>query len=158
MLLQFEHWRRPRGTLSSRQTTLLTAACTQTAKAARCPPSTAAPTPAPNQSRTSRPTERSCAWSPARLRPRRVLQTDSFWPPAPRLLLYVRARSCLLTPVQETRWRLCERGAIMYKMLLPSFFSGKHPVTPFVAPATTSKTPKVRQLCSFEGLYAFQTS
>lgn len=65
--LQFEHWRRPRGTLSSRQTTLLTAACTQTAKGARCPPSTAGPTPAPNQSRTNHPTERSCARSPARL-------------------------------------------------------------------------------------------
>lgn len=66
-VLQFVHLRKPRETLSSRQTTLLTAACTQTAKGAPCPPLTAGPTPAPNRNRRRRPTGRSCAWSPAKI-------------------------------------------------------------------------------------------
>lgn len=65
--LQSVPWRRPRATARSRQTTRLTAACTQTARAAPCRPSTAALTLAQNQNRTSCPTERSYAWSPARL-------------------------------------------------------------------------------------------
>lgn len=85
VLLQSVHWRKPRGTVSSSQTTRLIAACTKTAKAARCPPLTVAPTPAPSRSQTSRPTERSCARSPARLHLALVLQTDSFCPPAPPL-------------------------------------------------------------------------
>lgn len=83
MLLQSVHWRKPRGTVSSSQTTRLIAACTKTAKAVRCPPLTVGPTPAPSRSQTSRPTERSCAQSPARLNLALVLQTDSFCPPAP---------------------------------------------------------------------------
>lgn len=83
VLLQSVHWRKPRGTVSSSQTIRLIAACTKTAKAARCPPLTVGPTPAPNRSQTSRPTERSCARSPARLNLALVLQTDSFCPPAP---------------------------------------------------------------------------
>lgn len=90
--LQSEHWRKPRATLSSRQTTLLTAACTQTVKGAPCPPSTAALTPAPNRSQTSRPTERSCARSPVRARAAPpALQTDSLYPPAPTPLTYPRS-------------------------------------------------------------------
>ncbi|KAG7237284.1 hypothetical protein INR49_032617 [Caranx melampygus] len=80
---RFEHWRKPRGTPSSRQTTLLTAACTQTVKEARCPPLMAAPTPALNQSQMSRPTERSCVRSPVRLTLPPALQIDSLYPPAP---------------------------------------------------------------------------
>lgn len=153
---QFVHWRRPRGTLSSRQTTLLTAACTQTVKAARCPPSTAGPTPALNQSLMSRPTERSCAWSPARLGsrppapPPRFPKQTLFAHQAQLLLLPVRTQSCLLTPIQETRWRLCERGAIMYKTLLPSFFSpGKHPLTPFVAQQQLWRSPQSEAALQF---------
>lgn len=87
--LQSVPWRRPRATARSRQTTRLTAACTQTARAAPCRPSTAAPTPAQNQNRTSCPTERSYAWSPARLShagappPPPTPQTDSFCPAHP---------------------------------------------------------------------------
>lgn len=155
--LQSEHWRKPRATLSSRQTTLLTAACTQTAKGAPCPPSTAALTPAPNRSQTSRPTERSCARSPVRLAWPPRLSKQTLFTHQPQLLLPVRAQSCLLTPVQEMRWRLCERGAIMYKTLLPFFFHLASILSLlFWPPKTTFKTHKVRQLCSFEGLIFFE--
>lgn len=102
LLSQFVRSRRPKGT--ARQTTLLTAAFTQTAKAARCRPSTGAPTPALNRSRMSLPTGRSCAESPARCCQARVLQTDSLFlcPPA----------SCLhsdLRAGQVTSWRLCKK-------------------------------------------------
>ena len=119
-LLQFGLWRRRRGTLSSRRTTPLTAACTQTGKAARCRPSTAAPTPALNQSRTSLPTERSCAWSPARPGSFPGSPNRLFLPTSPNSS-HLSTLSCLQTAVQETRWRLCESGAVMYKTLLPSF-------------------------------------
>lgn len=122
LLLQFVHWRRPRGTLSSRQTTLLTAACTQTAKAARCPPSTAALTPAPNQSRTSRLTERSCAWSPARLGWPPILQTDSFCPPAP-YSYYLSALSPAFLRQSRRRGGDCVREVLLCtNTLLPSYF------------------------------------
>lgn len=141
-LLQFGHWRRRRGTLSSRRTTLLTAACTQTGKAARCRPSTAAPTPALNQSRMSLPTERSCAWSPARPGSfPRVLQTDSFCPPAPTPL------TCPHCPAfkRQSRGRGgdCVRAVLLcIKRFYLPFPPGKHPVTPFRGPATTFKSQK----------------
>lgn len=110
---QCVHWRKPRGTLSSSPTTLLTVACTQIAKAAPCPPSTAGPTPAPNPNQKSHPPGRSCAQSPAR----------PGWPASPpssppwpldglfthqRLLLFpVCTRSCLLMLDQGTGCRLC---------------------------------------------------
>lgn len=91
LLSQFVHSRRPKGT--ARQTTLLTAAFTRTAKAARCRPSMEAPTPALNQSRMSLPTGRSCAESPARCCQALVLQTDSVFlgPPASCLCSELRA-------------------------------------------------------------------
>lgn len=84
LLLQFVPLRRPRETVSSRQTTRLTAACTRTAKGAQCPLSTAGPTPALNRNPRSRPTERSCEWSPARLgRANKSFRTDSYLPTSP---------------------------------------------------------------------------
>lgn len=155
---RFVHWRRPRGTLSSRQTTLLTAACTQTAKGARCPPSTAGLTPALNQSPRSRPTERSCAWSPARPRSTPVLQTDSFCPPAPDSS-YLSALGPAFLRQSRRQGGDCVREVLscIKRFYLP-FSSWQASCHSFCGPATTFKTPKVRQLCSFEGLYAFQTS
>lgn len=77
VLSQCVHSRRPKGT--ARQTTLLTAAFTQTAKAARCRPSTGAPTPALSQSRMSLLAGRSCVETPARCSQALVLQTDSLF-------------------------------------------------------------------------------
>lgn len=60
-------WRRWRAPRSSRPATSPpTADSTPTPKAPPCPRSTGAPTPAPSRKRTSLPTGRSCAWSPAR--------------------------------------------------------------------------------------------
>lgn len=89
-------------------------------------------------------------------------QLDSGRPPPtrnsilhqPPLLLPVHTLSSLLIPVQETRWRPCERGAIVYKnaSVLASILS----LLFLVAQQPTLKTPKVRQLCSFEGFNAFK--
>lgn len=61
----------------------------------------------------------------------------------PQLFLPVRTRPCLLTPVQGTGWRLCERGATMYKKASTLLYPpGKHPVTPSVAQRQLLRSPK----------------
>lgn len=152
--LQFVHWRRPRGTLSSRQTTLLTAACTQTVKGAQCPPSTAGPTPALNQSQTSRPAERRCAWSPSRFGSPRFFKQTLFTNQL-RLFLPVRTQSCLLMLFQETRWRWCERGAIMYKRFYLPFFSWQASCHYLCDPTTTFKPPQSEAALQFWRTWCF---
>lgn len=121
VLFQFVHWRRPKGT--ARQTTPLTAAFTQTAKAARCRPSTGAPTPALSQSRMSLPTGRSCVESPARCCQAPALQTDSLFlcPPA----------SCLLPSESRSGDELKTLQETLSTFIFPP---GKRHVNPFVVP------------------------
>lgn len=115
--LQSVHSRRPKAT--ARQTTLLTAAFTQTAKAARCRPSTGAPTPARSRSRMSLLAGRSCAETPARCSQALVLQTDS-------LFFFCLLAFCLhsdLRPGQVMSGRLCLNPVKLLFFLQASFMS-----------------------------------
>lgn len=141
LLSQFGPSRRPKGT--ARQTTLLTAAFTQTAKAARCRPSTGAPTPALNRSRTSLPTGRSCAESPARCCQALLLQTDSLFlcPPASCLRSHLRAG-------QVTSRRLCK------KRFQPSF-SLQASVTSILLPPLVPPPPRPQREAVLKFLLCF---
>lgn len=142
------HWRKPRGTLRSRPTTHpLTAACTPTPRGAQCPPLMVAPTPALNQSQRSRPTERSCVWSPARP-PSTVLSLETLLSTSPLLLFsFFPAFSCQSRRQRED----CDRAAIIYTMLQP-FSSLASILSHFHGTATTLNTLKVRLLCSLKEL------
>ena len=141
-------WRRPRGTLrSSPATRLLTAACTPTPRGAPCQRLMGAQTPAPTRSPKTRPPGRSYGWSLARppLPPRDSL--PPLLPPTWRLSL-----SSLPTPVPEDQVVMSERFCIpRASTFLLTWLGSCHS-------AKTLNTPQVRQLCSFEGLYAFITS
>lgn len=139
VLSQSVHSRRPRGT--ARQTTLLTAAFTQTAKAARCRPSTGAPTPAQNRSRMSLLAGRNCAGTPARCIQALVLQTDS-------LFFFCPLASCLHSDLrlgQGISWRLCVNPFKLLYFLQASFMS-----------VLLWSPPPQREF--LEGLYAFEMS
>lgn len=139
VLSQSVRSRRPKGT--ARQTTLLTAAFTQTAKAALCRPSTGALTPARNRSRMSLLTGRSCAGSPARCRQALVLQTDSLFFFLPTLFL-----SAL-----RSETRSGDELKTLHKPFQASFFPlGKLHVGAFVIPLLPKEF--------LEGLYDFEMS
>lgn len=154
---KFVHWRRPKGTLSSRQTTLLKAACTQTAKAAPCLPSTAGPTPPLNQSRTSRPAERSCAWSPSKLRCSCPWRSDglsvptSFSCPFSLLPFYTSLR-----PKVETVWLVLlvfvqNASTFLYALGIPSLFLW--PSNDFYYPQSEAAQQSLKDMIPFVKLH-----